>query len=74
MPFKSLKITLSNLLTPFVSNAISNFKTGTAKDAGKVSAQLLKKGPFDIPDDAPSQNLIENPLSFNPVQYPLRFR
>ncbi len=71
MPFSKLRNSLSNLATPFLANAINNFasKQG-AKDAGKVAAQLRKKGPFDI-DDAPSQNLIENPLSFNPVQYPL---
>ena len=71
MPFSKLRNSLSNLATPFLANAINNFasKQG-AKDAGKVATQLRKKGPFDI-DDAPSQNLIENPLSFNPVQYPL---
>ena len=40
------------------------------KDAGKVAARLLKKGPFDIPD-SPSAKLRENPLQFSPVQYPL---
>ena len=30
--------------------------SGSQKDAGKVSAQLLKKGPFDIPD-SPSQKV-----------------
>ena len=71
MPFSKLRNSLSNLATPFLANAINNFasKQG-AKDAGKVAAQLRKKGPFDI-QDAPSQELIENPLSFNPVQYPL---
>ena len=71
MPFNKLRNSLSNLTTPFLANAISNFasKNG-AKDAGKVAAQLRKKGPFDI-QDAPSAKLIENPLSFNPVQYPL---
>ena len=62
MPFSKLRNSLSNLATPFLANAINNFasKQG-AKDAGKVAAQLRKKGPFDI-DDAPSQQLIENPL------------
>ena len=71
MPFNKLRNSLSNLTTPFLANAFNNFaqKNG-AKDAGKVAAQLRKKGPFDI-QDAPSQKLIENPLSFNPVQYPL---
>tara|TARA_S200000501_G_scaffold134718_1_gene127510 strand:- start:917 stop:1963 length:1047 start_codon:yes stop_codon:yes gene_type:complete len=71
MPFSKLRNSLSNLATPFLANAINNFasKQG-AKDAGKVAAQLRKKGPFDI-DDAPSAKLIENPLSFSPVQYPL---
>jgi len=71
MPFSKLRNSLSNLTTPFLANALNNFtqKNG-AQDAGKVAAQLRKRGPFDI-DDAPSQQLIENPLSFNPVQYPL---
>ena len=42
----------------------------SSKDAGKVSAKLLKKSGMDIPD-APSQKLRENPLTFSPVQYPL---
>ena len=55
----------------FVSGQISNFlNSGSAKDSGKVSAQLLKKGPFDIPD-SPTQKVRENPLTFSPVQYPL---
>ena len=71
MPFKSLKNHISSLATGFVSGQISNFlNSGTAKDSGKVSAQLLKKGPFDIPD-SPTQKLRENPLTFSPVQYPL---
>ena len=71
MPFKSLKNHIGNLATGFVSNKISNFlNSGSAKDSGKVSAQLLKKGPFDIPD-SPTSKLRENPLSFSPVQYPL---
>ena len=71
MAFKSLKNHISNLATGFVSGQISNFlNSGTAKDSGKVSAQLLKKGPFDIPD-SPTQKVRENPLTFSPVQYPL---
>ena len=71
MPFSKLRNSLSNLTTPFLANALNNFaqKNG-AQDAGKVAAQLRKNGPFDI-DDSPSSKLIENPLSFNPVQYPL---
>ena len=71
MAFKSLKNHIGNLASGFVSGQISNFlNSGKAKDSGKVSAQLLKKGPFDIPD-SPSQKVRENPLSFSPVQYPL---
>ena len=71
MPFKSLKNHIGNLATGFVSGKINNFlNSGSAKDSGKVSAQLLKKGPFDIPD-SPTSKLRENPLSFSPVQYPL---
>ena len=71
MPFKSLKNHLSNLATSVVADRVSNFMSmGKQKDAGKVSAQLLKKGPFDIPL-SPSEKLRENPLSFSAVQYPL---
>jgi len=71
MAFKSLKNHISSLATPFLTDMVGNFmNSGSQKDAGKVSAQLLKKGPFDIPD-SPSQKIRENPLSFNPVQYPL---
>jgi len=71
MAFKSLKNHINNLATGFISNQISNFvNSGSQKDSGKVSAQLLKKGPFDIPE-SPSGKLRENPLSFSPVQYPL---
>ena len=71
MPFKSLKNHLSSLATSVVADRVSNFMSmGKQKDAGKVSAQLLKKGPFDIPA-SPSDRLRENPLSFSAVQYPL---
>ena len=71
MPFKSLKNHLSSLATSVVADKVSNFMSmGSQKDAGKVSAQLLKKGPFDIPL-SPSERLRENPLSFSAVQYPL---
>ena len=71
MAFKSLKNHISNLATPFLSNMASNFmQSGSQKDAGKVSAQLMKKGPFDIPD-SPAQTVRANPLSFSPIQYPL---
>ncbi len=66
-----LKSIIGNLAMPYVSNVINNFTNGgSAKDAGKVSAQLLKKSPFDIPD-SPAQAQVANPLSFSPVQYPL---
>ena len=71
MPFKSLKNHLSNLATSVVADKVSNFMSmGNQKDAGKVSAQLLDKSPFDIPL-SPSEKLRENPLSFSAVQYPL---
>ena len=71
MPFKSLKNHLSNLATSVVADKVSNFMSmGQQKDAGKVSAQLLDKSPFDIPL-SPSEKLRENPLSFSAVQYPL---
>ena len=66
-----LKNIISSLATPFLGDIVNNFSNaGSQKDAGKVSAQLLKKGPFDIPD-SPGQQVVKNPLSFSPVQYPL---
>ena len=62
---------ISSLDMPHVGELVNSFmNSGSQKDSGKVSAQLLKKGPFDIPD-SPSQKLRQNPLSFSPVQYPL---
>ena len=56
---------------PHVGELINSFtNSGSQKDSGKVAAQLLKKGPFDIPD-SPSQKLTQNPLTFSAVQYPL---
>ena len=71
MAFTKLKNAISNLSTPFLANTINRFASqDTAQSAGKMAATLQKKSPFDI-DSAPSQQLIENPLSFSPVQYPL---
>ena len=71
MAFKSLKKHIGNLATPFLTNIASSLvNSGSQKDAGKVAAQLLKKGPFDIPNN-PQQKVRANPLSFSPVQYPL---
>ena len=71
MGFKAFKNHIGSLASTVVADIAGNFmQQGKQKDAGKVSAQLLKKGPFDIPN-SPSQKLRENPLSFNPVQYPL---
>ena len=68
MAFKSLRNHIGSLITPFIADAISG--KADAKSAGKIGAQLKKKGPFEI-DDAVNSKLVENPLSFNPVQYPL---
>ena len=68
MAFKSLRNHIGSLITPFIADAIAG--KSDAKSAGKVAAQLRKKGPFEI-DDAVNSQLVENPLSFNPVQYPL---
>lgn len=71
MAFTKLKNHISNLSTPFVAKAINHFASGqNSQTAGKVAARLQKKSPFNI-DSAPSQQLIENPLSFSPMQYPL---
>jgi len=71
MPFKSLKNHISSLASSVVADKVSNFMSmGKQKDAGKVSAQLLDKSPFEIPL-SPSDKLRENPLSFSAVQYPL---
>jgi len=62
---------MTNLAMPHVGKVINSFmNSGNQKDSGKVAAQLLKKGPFDIPD-SPSQKLTQNPLTFSAVQYPL---
>ena len=57
---------------PHVKGIFNHFaNAGSQKDAGKVAAQLLKKGPFDIPE-SPSQKLqATDPLKLNSVQYPL---
>jgi len=71
MAFKALGQHIKNLAIPHVSSIVNNFvNSGSQKDSGKVSAQLLKKSGFDIPD-SPSQAQVANPLSFSPVQYPL---
>ena len=68
---KKLKSHITSLATPFVGDIISNFtNNSSAKSSGAVAAQLINKSPFEV-DDAPSQKLKRNPLSFNPVQYPL---
>ena len=52
MAFKSLKNHITNLATPFLSNAISNMmKPSSAMDAGKVAAKLLNKSPFEIDEN-----------------------
>ena len=62
---------ISSLAMPHVGELINSFtNSGSQKDSGKVAAQLLKKGPFDIPD-SPTQKLTQNPLTFSSVQYPL---
>ena len=68
MAFKSLRNHIGSLITPFIADALSG--KSDAKDAGKIGARLRKNGPFDIADSV-SQRIVENPLSFNPVQYPL---
>ena len=71
MGFKAFKNHIGSLASTVVADIAGNFmQQGSQKDAGKVSAQLLKKGPFDIPE-SPSQKLRENPLTFSAVQYPL---
>ena len=70
--WKSLKNHIANKAMGMAMGHITSaFAAGAnPKDAGKVAAKLLKKGPFDIPD-SPSAKLRENPLQFSPVQYPL---
>ena len=66
-----LKSAISSLAMPHVGELINSFMGGDGqKESGKVAAQLLKKGPFDIPD-SPAEKLKRNPLSFSNVQYPL---
>ena len=72
MPFKSLKNHLSSLATSVVADKVSNFMSmGKQKDAGKISARLLTKSPFKVPELSPDEKLRENPLAFSAVQYPL---
>jgi len=66
-----LKSAISSLAMPHVGELMNSFMGGDGqKESGKVAAQLLKKGPFDIPD-SPAEKLKRNPLSFSNVQYPL---
>ena len=66
-----LKSAISSLAMPHVGELINSFMGGDGqKESGKVAAELLKKGPFDIPD-SPAEKLKRNPLSFSNVQYPL---
>ena len=71
MAFTKLKNQISSLATPFLSNVVSNLAAPrSAKDAGAVAASLKEKSPFNI-SAPPNQQLLKNPLSFSPVQYPL---
>jgi len=73
MALKALKGHLKNLATPFLSNMANNFFSGaqsSAMDAGKMASVLTKKSPFEIPD-SPNEGTNRNPLSFNPVMYPI---
>ena len=66
-----LKNIVSNLALPHVGELFNSFTNASSqKDSGKLSAQLLKKSPFDIPD-SPAQAVTQNPLAFSAVQYPL---
>ena len=74
MAFKSLKKHIGNLATPFLTNIASSLvNSGSQKDAGKVAAQLLKKGPFDIPNnpiDASEYSLyltVQKPIILSPL-------
>ena len=70
MGFKALKNHIGSLATGFITDIAGSAMSGSQKDAGKVSAQLLKKSPFEIPESQ-NEKLRANPLSFSPVQYPL---
>jgi len=71
MAFTKLKNQISSLATPFLSNVVSNLAVPkSAKDAGSFAASLKEKSPFNI-GQAPNQEVLKNPLSFSPVQYPL---
>ena len=67
-----LKSAISSLAMPHVGELMNSFMGGDGqKESGKVAAELLKKGPFDIPE-SPSQKLqATDPLKLNSVQYPL---
>ena len=63
---------LMGLAMPHVKSVFNHFtNAGSQKDAGKVAAQLLKKGPFDIPESPKEKLQATDPLKLNSVQYPI---
>jgi hypothetical protein len=53
-----------------VGNALTGQTSGFDNQQGKVSAELLDKSPYEVPD-SPQEKLKRNPLKFSTVQYPL---
>ncbi len=61
-----------SLAMPHVKSVFNHFaNAGSQKDSGKVAAELLEKGPFEIPR-SPTQKLqATDTLKLTSVQYPL---
>tara|TARA_E500000081_G_scaffold149946_1_gene177689 strand:- start:2461 stop:3543 length:1083 start_codon:yes stop_codon:yes gene_type:complete len=71
MGFKALKNHIGSLAGAVVSDIAGAFQQQTdQKSAGKVSAKLLSKSPFEIPSSS-AETAREDPLSFKYVQYPI---
>ena len=71
MGFKAFKEHLGSLAGAVVADIAGNFQgQQDQKSAGKVSAKLLTKSPFEIPSSK-AEMAREDPLSFKYIQYPI---
>ncbi len=71
MGFKALANHIGSLAGSVVADIAGNFsQQQDQKSAGKVSAKLLTKSPFEIPSSQ-SETAREDPLSFKYIQYPI---
>ena len=71
MGYKAFKEHLGSLAGAVVADIAGNFSgQQDQKSAGKVSAKLLTKSPFEIPSSK-AEMAREDPLSFKYIQYPI---